>query len=100
MPVSPAEPVNPPKEAVQTIKSIDSTKAPKTVDAPKTAEVPVPGGSESSQEGTIVIDGKKFREIQIEGEDEQEYLMDDEGNIYNREGKYIGTANADEGEGD
>lgn len=46
----------------------------------------------------IVIDGKRFREIQIEGE-EDEFLMDDDGNIYDKEGQYIGTAK-DGGEGD
>ena len=37
--------------------------------------------SETGSEQYIFIDGKKFREIQIEGENE-DYLMDDEGNIY------------------
>lgn len=41
-----------------------------------------------------MIDGKRFREIKID-EDDEEYLMDDEGNIYNKDGKYIGTAQQD-----
>ena len=36
-----------------------------------------------------------MRRIQIEGEDE-EYLMDPEGNIYTMQGNFIGTANANE----
>ncbi len=36
-----------------------------------------------------------MRRIQIEGED-QEYLMDPEGNIYDMQGNFIGTANADD----
>ena len=46
-----------------------------------------------------------MRRIQIEGE-EQEYLMDPEGNIYDLQGNFIGSANTndleemEEGEGD
>jgi hypothetical protein len=36
-----------------------------------------------------------MRRIQIEGED-QEYLMDPDGNIYDMQGNFIGTANANE----
>ena len=36
-----------------------------------------------------------MRRIQIEGE-ESEYLMDPEGNIYDMQGNFIGTANANE----
>ena len=39
-----------------------------------------------------------MRKIQIEGE-EQEYLMDDDGNIYDQDGNFIGTANTQELEG-
>jgi hypothetical protein len=46
---------------------------------------------EDNEEDYIIIDGKRFREIQIEGE-EDEFLMDDDGNIYDKEGQYIGTA--------
>jgi hypothetical protein len=33
---------------------------------------------------------KGLRRIQIEGDDEQEYLMDAEGNIYNLQGEFVG----------
>ncbi len=36
-----------------------------------------------------------MRRIQIEGED-AEYLMDPDGNIYDLEGHFIGTANTNE----
>lgn len=62
-------------------------------------ETPKKEDEKTDEEQTIEIDGKKFKEIQIEGEGEEEYLMDEEGNIYDRQGTYIGTANAD-GEGD
>ncbi len=39
-----------------------------------------------------------LRKIQIEGE-EEEFLMDNEGNIYNLNGDFIGATNED-GEGD
>lgn len=50
---------------------------------------------------------KGLRRIQIEG-DEQEYLLDGEGNIYNLQGEFVGTTGEDaeemedegEGEGD
>jgi hypothetical protein len=48
-------------------------------------------GEKDGDEDYIVIDGKRFREIQIEGEAD-EFLMDDDGNIYDKEGVYIGTA--------
>jgi hypothetical protein len=51
----------------------------------------------TDDEEYIIIDGKRFREIQIEGE-EEEFLMDDDGNIYDKEGQYIGTAKDGEGE--
>lgn len=53
----------------------------------------------TDDEEYIVIDGKRFREIQIEGE-EEEFLMDDDGNIYDKEGQYIGTAKDGEGDGE
>ena len=40
---------------------------------------------------------KGLRRIQIEG-DEQEYLLDNEGNIYNLQGEFIGTTGDDEEE--
>lgn len=42
---------------------------------------------------------KGLRRIQIEG-DEQEYLLDNEGNIYNLQGEFVGTTDGDVGEGD
>ena len=36
-----------------------------------------------------------MRRIQIEGEG-QDYLMDDQGNIYDMQGTFIGTANTDD----
>ncbi len=41
---------------------------------------------------------KGLRRIQIEG-DEQEYLLDNEGNIYNLQGEFVGTT-GDEDEED
>ena len=38
-----------------------------------------------------------LRKIQIEGE-EEEFLMDQEGNIYNLNGEFIGATNEDEGD--
>ena len=69
-------------------------------------------GAESQQEGLEesgmqddddVIDGdnpddlakKGLRRVQIEG-DEQEYLLDNEGNIYNLQGEFVGTTGDDE----
>ena len=37
---------------------------------------------------------KGLRRIQIEG-DEQEYLLDTEGNIYNLQGEFVGTTDGD-----
>lgn len=44
---------------------------------------------------------KGLRRIQIEG-DEQEYLLDNEGNIYNLQGEFVGTTgeDAEDGEGE
>ena len=38
---------------------------------------------------------KGLRRVQIEG-DEQEYLLDNEGNIYNLQGEFVGTTGDDE----
>ena len=46
-----------------------------------------------------MMGGLKLRPIQIEG-DETEYLMDDEGNIYDTDGNFVGTMNGDEEEGE
>ena len=42
---------------------------------------------------------KGLRRIQIEGDD-QEYLLDNEGNIYNLQGEFVGTTGDDDEEGD
>ena len=69
-------------------------------------------GAESQQEGleesgmqddddVIDVDNpedlakKGLRRVQIEG-DEQEYLLDNEGNIYNLQGEFVGTTGDDE----
>ena len=42
---------------------------------------------------------KGLRRVQIEG-DEQEYLLDNEGNIYNLQGEFVGTTGDEDGEAD
>jgi hypothetical protein len=55
-----------------------------------------PGGEgEEEEESVYIKDNVVMRRIQIEGE-EQEYLMDPDGNIYDMQGNFIGTANANE----
>ena len=53
------------------------------------------GEDEQEEESVYIKDNVVMRRIQIEGED-QEYLMDPEGNIYDMQGNFIGTANANE----
>lgn len=65
---------------------------------------------EEDDEDVIDVDNpedlarKGLKKIQIEGEDEAEYLMDEEGNIYDMQGNFIGTTgeegNEDGEEGD
>ena len=61
-------------------------------------------GEEGEEPEFFYVGDKRFRKIQIEGEDD-DFLMDDEGNIYDMNGNYIGTANQqdeeeeEEGEG-
>lgn len=43
-------------------------------------------------ESVYMIDGVVMRMIQIEGEDQQ-YLMDPQGKIYDMQANFIGTAN-------
>jgi hypothetical protein len=50
---------------------------------------------DEEEESVYIKDNVVMRRIQIEGED-QEYLMDPEGNIYDMQGNFIGTANANE----
>ncbi len=49
---------------------------------------------EEEEENSVYLkDNVVMQKIQIEGE-EQEYLMDPDGNIYDMAGNYIGMANA------
>ena len=75
-----------PEEKPKTIKT-----EPKKEDKTKSDDKKDNANGAKDDEEYIVIDGKRFREIQIEGE-EEEFLMDDDGNIYDKEGVYIGTA--------
>ncbi|CDW74492.1 UNKNOWN [Stylonychia lemnae] len=52
-------------------------------------------GDGEEEESVYIKDNIVMRRIQIEGED-QEYLMDPEGNIYDMQGNFIGTANTNE----
>ena len=64
-------------------------------------------GDDDEGESVYMIDGVVMRMIQIEGEDNQ-YLMDPQGRIYDMQATFIGTANTqgleemgyDEGQGD
>lgn len=59
-------------------------------------------GEDQDQDDEDVIDvdnpedlaKKGLRRIQIEG-DEQEYLLDNDGNIYNLQGEFVGTTDGD-----
>lgn len=53
------------------------------------------GVGEEEEESVYIKGDVVMRRIQIEGENE-EYLMDEEGNIFTMEGKFIGTANTQE----
>ena len=61
------------------------------------------GGEEEEDDDVIDVDNpedlakKGLRRIQIEG-DEQEYLLDNEGNIYNLQGEFVGTTGGEDGE--
>ena len=76
-----------------------------TADEPedKPAENPESGIGEDSED-VIDIDNEEelakrgLRKIHIEGEDEEEFLMDQEGNIYNLQGDFVGAMNEDENE--
>ena len=54
-------------------------------------------GEEEDESSVIMHEGKKFRRVQIEGEN-QEYLMDEAGNIYDTEFNYVGQANGSDEE--
>ncbi len=45
-----------------------------------------------AEQSFIVHEGKRYDRVQIE-EDNNEYLMDEEGNLYNTKFEYIGQAN-------
>ena len=57
-------------------------------------------GEDDDEDDVIDVDNpedlakKGLRRIQIEG-DEQEYLLDGEGNIYNLQGEFVGTTGDD-----
>ena len=61
------------------------------------------GGEEEEDDDVIDVDNpedlakKGLRRIQIEG-DEQEYLLDNEGNIYNLQGEFVGTTGGEDDE--
>lgn len=60
-------------------------------------------GEEDEDDDVIDVDNpedlakKGLRRIQIEGDD-QEYLLDNEGNIYNLQGEFVGTTGDDDDE--
>lgn len=55
-------------------------------------------GEGGAEENSIIVhEGKKFKRVQIEGEN-QEYLMDEEGNIFDLEFNFIGQANGSDDE--
>jgi len=59
-------------------------------------------GGDDEEEDVIDVDNpedlarKGLRKIQIEGDDEMEYLMDNDGNIYDLQGNFIGTTGGDD----
>ncbi len=53
------------------------------------------GTGAEGDESIIVHEGKKYKRIQIEGED-NDYLMDEEGNIYDTNLEFVGQAGGDE----
>jgi hypothetical protein len=50
---------------------------------------------EEEEESVYIKDNNVMRKVYIE-EDDQEYLMDQNGNIYDMQGNYIGTANTND----
>ena len=54
--------------------------------------------AEATEENSIIEhNGQKFKRVQIEGEN-QEYLMDEEGNIFDLEFNFVGQANGSDEE--
>ena len=61
--------------------------------------VPQNEGGEEEEEEQYILNGQVVRKIQIE-DDDGEYFMDEQGQIFNGEGQFIGTANTNDVEGD
>ena len=56
------------------------------------------GAAEGEEENSVIEhNGQKYKRVQIEGEN-QEYLMDEAGNIYDLEFQYVGQANGSDEE--
>ena len=55
------------------------------------------GGEGAEESSVIEHEGQKFKRVQIEGEN-QEFLMDEAGNIYDLEFTYVGQANGSDEE--
>lgn len=55
------------------------------------------GKEEEEESSEIIHEGRKYKLVQIEGED-QEYYMDEAGNIYDTEFQYVGQANGSDEE--
>ncbi len=49
----------------------------------------------TGEDSIIMHEGKQYKRIQIEGED-NDYLMDEEGNIYDTNLNFVGQAGADD----
>lgn len=80
---------NPPTEI---IKPNDAQKEEKeSIEIKKNEDKSNGDKGEKDEDDWLIIEGKKYREINIEGDD-NEYIMDEEGNIYDLKGVYIGTA--------
>lgn len=54
-------------------------------------------GGTADESSIIEHQGQKFKRVQIEGEN-QEYLMDEAGNIYDLNFQYVGQANGSDEE--
>jgi len=75
-------------------------ESPEHVVAAESNEQETPGENEEEEDDVIDIDdpedlaAKGLKRITIEGEDE-EFLLDLEGNIFNLKGEFVGTADGD-----
>lgn len=57
------------------------------------------GNAQTQEEGTndvVIIDGKKFQRVEIDGDDGNEYLMDEENNIYDQDLNFVGQMGGDD----